>query len=189
MRRSTLLAPFLLGERTGWRRWSAVIIGFGGTVLILEPTSQGWNGIGVMFALGSPLFGAFMLITLRRLGRSDNAASTSVWYNGIGALVFLGLVMAFGAEQPSMPRDLIVLMLIGVLSSFQQLFIAWSHRLAKASVLAPLRFLAIPAGIAAGITFFDERLTSGILLGSVIVIASSAFILWRERVLNKRASS
>lgn len=181
----TLFAPFLLGERTGWRRWTAVIIGFGGTLVLLEPGVAGWNAQGVFFAIGSPFFGAIMLIMLRRLGQRDSPAATSVWYNGAGFLVFLGLVIGFDATLPDMREDFLLLAMIGVLSSFQQLFLAFSHSLAKASLLASLRYLSIPAGIAAGIVFFDERLTSGVVVGSAIVIASSVFIVWRERQLRR----
>ena len=178
----TLLAPFLLGERTGWRRWVAVVIGFAGTVILLGPDAAGWNRQGVMFALGAPFFGAIMLIMLRRLGQRDSPVSTSLWYNGVGCAVFLFLVIAFDATFPRLREDILILVFIGVLSSFQQFFLSFSHSLARASLLAPLRYLSIPMGIVAGILLFDEKLTSGILAGSVVVIASSVFILWRERV-------
>ena len=178
----TLLAPFLLGERTGWRRWAAVVIGFAGTVILLGPDAAGWNRQGVMFALGAPFFGAIMLIMLRRLGQRDSPVSTSLWYNGVGCAVFLFLVIAFDATFPRLREDIFILVCIGVLSSFQQFFLSVSHSLARASLLAPLRYLSIPMGIVAGIILFDEKLTSGILAGSAVVVASSVFILWRERV-------
>ena len=182
----TLLAPFLLGERTGWRRWAAVVIGFAGTVILLGPDASGWNRQGVMFALGAPFFGAIMLIMLRRLGQRDSPVSTSLWYNGVGCGVFLFLVIAFDATFPRLGEDILILVCIGVLSSFQQFFLSFSHSLARASLLAPLRYLSIPMGIVAGILLFDEKLTSGILAGSAVVIASSVFILWRERVHGRK---
>ena len=179
----TFLAPLLLGERVGWRRWTAVVIGFGGTVLLVNPSAAGWTMAGVLFGLGSPFFGAMMMISLRRLGRRDSPATTAVWHNGCGALVFAMIVMGTGARMPSTNTDLAILVAVGVLSSFQQFGLAFSHKLVPASILAPLHYLSIPMGITTGILLFGEVLTMDILVGSGIIIASSIFILRRERQL------
>ena len=179
----TFLAPFLLGERVGWRRWTAVVIGFGGTVLLVNPSAAGWTMAGVLLGLGSPFFGAMMMIALRKLGRRDSPATTAVWHNGCGALVFALIVVASGANMPSTGTDLGVLVAVGVLSSFQQFGLAFSHKLLPASIMAPLHYLSIPMGIAAGIMLFGEVLTPEIVIGSAIIIASSIFILRRERQL------
>ena len=54
----TLLAPILLGERVGWRRWTAVIIGFGGAIMVISPGATGWSLTGVVLGFGAPFFGA-----------------------------------------------------------------------------------------------------------------------------------
>ena len=186
----TFLAPLLLGERVGWRRWSAVIVGFGGTMLLLNPSAAaGWTMAGLLFGLGSPFFGAMMMISLRKLGRRDSPATTAVWHNGCGALIFAGIVVVTGARMPSTGTDLAILVAVGVLSSFQQFGLALSHKLVPASILAPLHYLSIPMGIAAGILLFGEVLTAEIIIGSTIIIASSIFILRRERQIRSAAGS
>lgn len=186
----TFLAPLLLGERVGWRRWSAVIVGFGGTMLLLNPSAAaGWTMAGLLFGLGSPFFGAMMMISLRKLGRRDSPATTAVWHNGCGALIFAGIVVVTGARMPSTSTDLAILVAVGVLSSFQQFGLALSHKLVPASILAPLHYLSIPMGIAAGILLFGEVLTAEIIIGSTIIIASSIFILRRERQIRSAAGS
>ena len=179
----TFLAPFLLGERVGWRRWTAVLVGFGGTVLLLNPSAAGWTVAGVLLGLGSPFFGAMMMIALRRLGRRDSPATTAVWHNGCGALIFAAIVLATGANMPSTSTDIGILVAVGVLSSFQQFGLAFSHKLLPASIMAPLHYLSIPMGITAGIFLFGEVLTPEIVIGSAVIIASSIFILRRERQL------
>lgn len=179
----TFLAPLLLGERVGWRRWAAMLIGFGGTVLLLNPSAVGWTMAGVLLGLGSPFFGAMMMIALRKLGRRDSPATTAVWHNGCGALVFAAIVMVTGANMPSTRTDIGILVAVGVLSSFQQFGLAFSHKLLPASIMAPLHYLSIPMGITAGILLFGEVLTPEIVIGSAIIIASSIFILRRERQL------
>ena len=185
----TFLAPLLLGERVGWRRWTAVVIGFGGTVLLLNPSAAGWTMAGVLLGLGSPFFGAMMMISLRKLGRRDSPATTAVWHNGCGALVFAAIVMVTGANMPSTGTDIGILVAVGVLSSFQQFGLAFSHKLLPASIMAPLHYLSIPMGITAGILLFGEVLTPEIVIGSAIIIASSIFILRRERQLQASSGS
>ena len=185
----TFLAPLLLGERVGWRRWTAVIVGFGGTMLLLNPSATGWTTAGLLFGLGSPFFGAIMMISLRKLGQRDSPATTAVWHNGCGALIFAAIVVATGAKMPSTGTDLAVLVAVGLLASFQQLGLALSHKLVPASILAPLHYLSIPMGIAAGILLFGEVLSAEIIIGSAIIIASSIFILMRERQIRAAAGS
>ena len=185
----TFLAPLLLGERVGWRRWTAVVIGFGGTVLLLNPSAAGWTMAGVLLGLGSPFFGAVMMIALRKLGRRDSPATTAVWHNGCGALVFAAIVVVTGANMPSTGTDIGILVAVGVLSSFQQFGLAFSHKLLPASIMAPLHYLSIPMGITAGILLFGEVLTPEIVIGSAVVIASSIFILRRERQLQASSGS
>jgi S-adenosylmethionine uptake transporter len=177
----TFLAPFLLGERVGWRRWTAVIVGFGGAIMVISPGAGGWSPMGVALGFGAPFFGALMLVMLRKLGRSDNPASTAIWYNGAGAVLFALLFVWQGETLPMDQTSLSILVLIGVMSSFQQFFIALSHRLAPASLLAPFRYLSVPFGIIAGIMVFGERLTTEIVGGSIVIVLSSVFILWREK--------
>lgn len=177
----TFLAPFLLGERVGWRRWIAVIIGFCGAIMVISPGADSWSPMGVAFGFGAPFFGALMLVMLRKLGQSDNPASTAIWYNGAGALVFALLFIWTGETLPLDFASLIMLTLIGILSSFQQFFIALSHRLAPASLLAPFRHLSVPIGIIAWVTLFGESLTAEIAIGSAAIVLSSVFILWREK--------
>jgi drug/metabolite transporter (DMT)-like permease len=181
----TLLAPMMLGERVGWRRWTAVIFGFGGTLLLLNPAAGGWTLTGILLGLGSPFFGALMMITLRRLGRHDSPATTAVWHNGVGAMVFAVIVIVADAPLPAGKADMALLVAIGLLSSFQQFGLAFSHKLVPASILAPLHYLSIPMGIGAGIMLFGEVLTPEIIVGSAIIIASSIFILRRERQLRE----
>lgn len=183
----TFLAPLLLGERVGWRRWTAVAVGFGGTMLLLNPSAAAWTLAGVLFGLGSPFFGAIMMISLRKLGRRDSPATTAVWHNGSGAIIFAAIVIVTGAQMPSTNADFAILIAVGVLSSFQQFGLAFSHKLVPASILAPLHYLAIPMGITAGILLFGEVLTAEIVIGSGVVIASSIFILRRERQLQAAA--
>ena len=176
----TLLAPILLGATVGWRRRMAVLIGFVGAVLIVDPTHAEWFNQGVLLGIASPFFGALMLLTLRRLGQTDHPSTTALWYNIIGAAVFFGVCLSLDIPMPNSENMVLILCIIGVMSSFQQFFLAHSYKLAPASVLAPLRYLSVPFGVGASVIFFNEKLTSSFFLGTATLIGASFFILKRS---------
>ncbi len=183
----TLLAPFLLGETVGWRRRMAVAIGFIGVVLIIDPSTGNWLNKGVLLGLASPFFGALMLLSLRRLGQTDHPSTTALWYNIIGAAVFFGVSVSLDIAWPDTADILVLLCLIGVMSSFQQFFLAHSYKLAPASVLAPLRYLSVPFGVGASVVFFDEILTPSFFIGTAILISASFFILKRTQKIQAKS--
>ncbi len=126
-----------------------------------------------------------MFVYLRVLGRTDPAVSTAIWYNVTGVILAGLLAYTLNDFKPlvglSTPDSLYLLIVLGVLASFQQFFLAQSHMYAQASMLAPLHFLSIPLGIVIGIVFFDEVITLKFLLGSAIIVASTYYMLMREQ--------
>lgn len=183
----TLLAPILLGETVGWRRRIAVLIGFVGAVLIVDPSNADWANKGVLLGIASPFFGALMLLTLRRLGQTDHPSTTALWYNIIGAAVFFGVCLSLDIPMPEAKNIVLILCIIGVMSSFQQFFLAHSYKLAPASILAPLRYLSVPFGVGASVAFFDETLTSSFFVGTAILVSASFFILKRSEKIKAKS--
>lgn len=177
----TILAPLLLGERVGVRRWAAVLLGLVGAIVLIRPGTEGWLNVGVLFAIAAPFFAALMFIFLRLLGRTDSPATTAIWYNLFGTAVFAVWCLAFPPEQPLAVRDLALLVGIGLLAGIQQFTMALSHKLAPASVLAPLHYLAVPISIGIGILVFSEAITMTFLAGTAIIVGSSYYILQREQ--------
>ena len=177
----TLMAPILIGERVGWPRRIAVLIGFIAVFLIIDPSSKNWLNFGLVLGILSPFFGALMLITLRKLGQTDHPSSTALWYNIIGAISFLLVSIAMNSIWPSNLELYYMLIAIGIMSSFQQIFLSYSHKLAPAVVLAPLRYLSVPFGVVAGMVFFNETLTGSFFIGVGLLVCSSFFIIKRNQ--------
>ena len=177
----TLMAPILIGERVGWPRRIAVLIGFIAVFLIIDPSSENWLNFGLVLGILSPFFGALMLITLRKLGQTDHPSSTALWYNIIGAISFLLVSIAMNSIWPSNLELYYMLIAIGIMSSFQQIFLSYSHKLAPAVVLAPLRYLSVPFGVVAGMVFFNEILTGSFFIGVGLLVCSSFFIIKRNQ--------
>ena len=177
----TILAPLLLGERVGIRRWAAVLLGLAGAIVLIRPGTEGWLSVGVLYAIAAPFFAALMFIFLRLLGRTDSPATTAIWYNLFGTAVFAVWCLAFPPEHPLAARDLALMVGIGLLAGIQQFTMALSHKLAPASVLAPLHYLAVPISVGIGIAIFNEAITMTYVAGTTIIVGSSYYILQREQ--------
>lgn len=186
----TILAPFMLAESVGPRRIMAVLSGFVGVVLLINPltgTSSGaLSGVGLMFGMAAPLFAALMFIFLRKLGQSDSPVSTTLWYNIAGTVVFFALALMQGVPIPEVSSDTrfiwFVLIFTGLASSVQQFLMAKSHQLASATALAPVHYSAVPLSVFIGILFFDEVITFTFVAGTSIIIGSTWYIFQREQI-------
>ena len=176
----TLLAPFIIKEVVGWFRRITVLIGFLGVVLILNPTDENWFNYGVMLGLLSPIFGALMTLSVRKLGKTDHPASTALCYNLLGTIVFLLICVFSNVKWPEYNEILVILLIVGMVSSIQQICLAYSLKFAPASLLAPLRYISVPIGIIVGVNFFNETLSSTFFIGTTIVVSSSMIIIRRE---------
>ena len=182
----TILAPFLLGEKIGIRRWSAVLLGLAGALVLIDPSSGGWFEIGIFYAIAAPFFAALMFILLRKLGSTDEPITTSACYNIFGCGVFAVWCAFSNQNWPTGDETWILLIVCGIAASLQQFLIAYSHKLAPASLLAPFQYFAIPISVFIGIAFFDEEITVKFVIGTSIIVASTYYILIRERRTKSR---
>ena len=176
----TLLAPVLIKEVVGWFRQAIALIGFLGVMLILDPFKENWLNFGVLLGVLSPFFGALMTLSVRNLGKTDHPATTALCYNIFGAVFFLIICLLIKTEWPDFNEVFIILIVIGLVSSFQQICLAYSLKLAPASLLAPLRYISVPIGILVGVYLFNETLNSTFYLGTLIIIFSCLMIIRRE---------
>ena len=181
----TGLSVVIAGEVVGLKRLVSVLVGFLGVLVLVFPLTPALNLLGVLYALLGAFFSALMFVYLRVLGRTDPAVSTAIWYNVTGVILAGLLTYSLDDFEPlvglSTPNSLYLLIVLGVLASFQQFFLAQSHMYAQASILAPLHFLSIPLGIGVGIVFFNEIITLKFLLGTAIIVASTYYMLMREQ--------
>ena len=190
----TIFAPFMTSEKVGLRRFLAVIIGFTGVIILINPNLDGsfaYSVIGLLFGAGATIFGALMFITLRMLGSKDAPVPTAIWYNFIGAIVF-GLLTSFTNGVSSLEIIVnegfwLLLAFIGVSASFQQYLMAKSHQLAPVTVLAPVHYSAIPLSMFVGVLYFGDVIDLRFLIGTAVIVCSTLYIFVRERVV-KQAS-
>ena len=175
-----LLAPILIKEFVAWSRRFLALFGFIGVIIILDPFEKGWVNFGIILGILSPFFGAIMTIFVRRLGKTDHPATTALWYNILSAIIFLLVCLTFDIKWPNFNQTLIILTVIGFVSSFQQICLAYSLKLAPASLLAPLRYTSVPIGILVGVLYFKEEISINFFIGTTIIVFCSLMIIKNE---------
>ena len=183
------LAAPLLGERIGPYRIGAVVIGFIGVLLIVEPHATGASGsphavLGVALGILSAFGVALAQLAIRAL--RDEPAMTTVFYFGMILSAGSLLTLPFGWQWPRSSIDALLLVSIGLVGGFAQLSITHSYRFADASVLAPYDYLQLLWAVALGYALFGETPLPIVLLGASIVAAAGIFIALRERTLLRR---
>ena len=177
----TVLSALLLRERVGRARWAAVLAGFAGVIIALQPSPRSFGGASSIALVGSFAY-ALLMIATRALRGSTASVLTAWQFSGtlvFGAAAFaVGLVPA-GWVVPS-SRDLLLLCGGGVVSLCANLCIARSLRLAGASVVVPYQYTIIVWAVLNGWLFFDEVPHASTLAGAALIVGAGLFIAVRE---------
>jgi drug/metabolite transporter (DMT)-like permease len=175
----TVLSIPLLGEIVGIRRWAAVLAGMAGMLIVVRPGTGGFQP-AAMFGVASSSCWALALIITRKIAASDEPRTTILWSALVGAVV-LTILLPFEARWPNWWQLGLCLML-GVLSSAGQWLVVLAHRLAPASLLAPISYTQLPWVCIGGYVVFDNLPDQWTLVGATIIIASGLYTAHRERI-------
>ena len=176
----TALSVPMLGEKVGVYRWSAVLVGFGGVLIMTRPSSETLQ-LGAFAALASALASALSMIQVRQLSRTENAISIVFYFTAIGA-VLTGAALPLGFWITPTALDAAVLVLIGLGGGIGQYFITQAYCYAPAAVVSPFGYSAIIWSTALGYLFWGHLPTLSVLIGAAVVIASGLYILYRETI-------
>jgi drug/metabolite transporter (DMT)-like permease len=189
----TALSVPLLKERVGWRRWSAIAVGFVGVVFMLQPSPSGISA-GALLALAAAVLYALTLITSRQLS-STESSHTILFYYSVGVLFALGTVgllpplgVSEGWVAPWVaPRwhDLWIVLSVGLLGSFGQFFLNQAFRYGEVSLLAPLDYTALIWALLLGLVLWGNFPTATVLVGAAIIVFAGLYVVRREAVLRR----
>ena len=190
------LAAVILKERVRIYRWSAVLVGFAGVIVMLVPHfdighyaaagAAATAAIGSLFALSSAVCNAGTVIQTRRLVQSETTPSI-VFYFSIVCAVAGALTLPFAWHTPT-GSELAALISLGVLGGIAHIFLTESYRHATASVVAPFDYTSMLWALMLGYWMFGELPSALVYLGGSIVAGAGLFVIWRERQLGlKRA--
>ena len=176
----TALSPFFLKEKVGIRRWTAVSIGFIGTLIVIRPGFIEFN-LATFSALGNGICYGFYLILTRKLSTADNPLLTLLFTGTVGAIL-LSLFMPSVWINPTL-NQWFMMALIGLIASVAHLFIILSLKYADASKLAPLGYTEIITNILLSYYFFHELPDNWTYLGLFIIVLSGLYISRREHLV------
>jgi len=172
----------LLGEKVGWRRWTAIGVGFCGVLIILRPgfADVHW---AVLSALASAAFGAIYNIVTRKVAAHDSPNVSLIYVNLVGA-VLITPGLAFVWELPQ-GWDWALLMLAGLVGGIGHLCLIHAFTHAPASSLAPFSYTQLLWTTLLGYVVFAEIPSPWTFAGAAVLIASGLYLLHRERVLGR----
>ena len=177
------LSPFLLGERVGWRRWTAIAIGFVGVIIALEPSSAMFTLPAIISIIGSAAF-AFMMISGRFLRGTPD--TTLVLFQ-TGAAGLAGLIFApFDWSPIQSQTDLLLLGLLGVVAMSAHMLVNRALKMSDAATVAPLQYTLLLYAVIFGWMFFGDVPRLTMMVGAALIIASGLFIFIREQMLKKK---
>lgn len=191
----TLGAALFLGEAVGWRRWSAILVGFGGVILIIRPGLEGFSPLSLLALLGVLGLAARDVAT-RKVPSTLSSMQLSflgflaVVPAGLGLLLFTGTTWA-----PVTPRIALLITASISIGVFAYYAIVAAMRVGDVSFVSPFRYSRMIFALIVGVSVFGERPDWPTLLGATIIIASGIYTVWRERQvlqtssLSKRSTS
>lgn len=182
----TIAAVVWLGEQVRSRRWAAVIVGFAGVLVIVQPWSSAFTA-GSLIAVLAAVLSAVVAIQIKQLSRVD-PADTIVFYTYV-FWVPLSLLPALFVWQWPQGTTWLWLVFTGLFGTGGQLLWTRALRLGEVSALTPISFMQLPLVAAAGYLLFDEKIGHWTLLGAAIIFAANAYIAHREVLLSRRAAS
>ncbi|MEP3846990.1 MAG: DMT family transporter [Paracoccaceae bacterium] len=177
----TALAVPLLGERVGAVRWSAVLVGFVGVVLIMQPGSDSFS-IHALLPVGAALFYALMGVSARMIDDDVPTPLLNLYSNIASSVCAFVMALGFGGFTPL--HNLIDLAWIAAMGGFggvAVLCLVVAFRMTEQSNLAPFSYFGIPIAFVLGWIFFDEAPWSDLFPGALLIIVGGLLIVWRER--------
>ena len=193
---TALSVPFL-GERVGWRRWLAVLVGMLGVIVMLRPGESLLAIAGVLPVFGALAYASMQTIA-RHLGPTDRASTMALYLQ----ITFMFIAIAIGLTigdgrfggtgDPSLdfllrawrwpsPEHLGLMVLAGVCIGLGGYLITQAYRIGPASTVAPFEYTALPWGVLLGFTFWGELPSAISWLGMLLIVGSGLYVLYRER--------
>lgn len=183
---ATMLAALLLHEVTGLFRWSAILIGFVGVLIALQPDGGNIAPIGSLVALSGALITACVTIQLRRMSRTESTGAIVFWFS-LSSLIPLGVAMSFFATA----HDVFAWSLIAGLSlsgAVAQILLTSALRHAPVAAILTMDYSALIWSTLFGFVFFGDIAGNSVWLGAPIIVGAGLTIVWREHFIRNRAA-
>lgn len=182
----TAMSAVLLKEQVGWRRWSAIAVGFAGMLIVVRPGGADSVGWPALLVLGSTICWSLGIIVTRRVGGRADAITMVIWQAITG--VAISTPFALVAWHTPDLRESGLLLLNGCLNLLGQWLTVRALQLAPVSAVAPLTYTVIVWATILGWLLFAALPDLWTLAGAAVIIASGLYVWWRERVRASQSS-
>lgn len=173
----TALSVPLLGEKVGARRWSAVVVGFVGVLIVIRPEPANIR-METLLPLGAALSYAVSMLVGRKMTRSMTTSAIMFWPSLV-AVAVCSLLMPFQWKTPTLP-DSGVFLLAGMVGTLGMSMITQGYRNAPAAIIAPFDYTVLVWGALFGWIIWNDVPGANVWIGSAILIASGLYIMYRE---------
>jgi drug/metabolite transporter (DMT)-like permease len=180
---TTLLSIVILKERVGVHRWSALIVGFAGIVIVTEPGPGTLQG-GAIFALANAVLISSVAVAIRRMSLTESTETLTL-YQMIVITICTLFLLPFGFRPPAW-LDALGLAIAGIGNGIAQYWWTRALTLAPPSAVVPFNYLSLVWATLLGLAIWGDVPTPHLLLGAAVVVSSGLYILWRETVRRKR---
>ena len=181
----TVLSVPILGEHVGWRRWSAVIVGFIGVLVMTRPGSTLFD-VHALVPLAAAVLYAVAMISIRKLGATEPPTTIVFHFTAFAALASL-LTIPWGRVDPDQAwvlpaswTQLGILIVVGLLGGVAQIVMTMAYQRARAATVASFDYTALIYGFLLGAIFYSERPDIFLIVGGCIVVAAGIYIIHRE---------
>lgn len=168
----------VLKEFVGWKRWSAIFIGFIGVMIILKPSNNVFSLEAIIPLVAALMFALYSLLT-RYAVRRDTSMTSFFWTGIIGAVVMS--IVGSGYWIALKPVDWAWLGLLCILACLAHYLLIKCYELSEASSLQPFAYLQLLFATIIGLWIFSEKLEVHVVMGALLVVLSGLFAIWRER--------
>lgn len=183
------LSALFLGDKVGWRRWAAIVVGFGGAMIVIQPSYEIFGAKALLPVFCAFLFSLYLFMN-RAIGEADTPLTMQTMAGFGGTLFMSGALLIgnglaipdFEVSLPSSLLGLLLLLILGSLSGYVHMIVVQAFRMAPLSLLAPFQYFEIISATILGYALFGDFPTPSKWLGIGIIVASGLFIIWRERV-------
>lgn len=187
-----LLGKYVLNEVVGPRRLIACLVGFGGTLLVVQP-SFSEVGPPALLPLGVAVFFALFMLVTRTIAKEIDAIALQTLSGGMAVVMLFPLVILLDGTQALAPwtlagTDMLLIVLMGCLATIAHLFMTWSLRFAPSATLAPMQYLEIPIATLIGWIVFKDLPNGLAALGILVTMSAGLYIILREQSQQRKAA-
>lgn len=180
---ATALAALILREPTGLHRWSAVIAGFLGVTIVLQPGATHISLLGGIVSVTAAILTASVTVVIRNLGATEGSLTIVFWF-ALTSLLPLGVAMFFYGQLHD-PAVWSIALIMGIAGGLAQIALTSSLRLAPVALVMPMDYTGLLWASLFGFLLFQQWPVSTTWIGAPVIIASGLYILWRETVLRR----